>query len=123
MLGLLFFIVNLIIGFIAVFLMGLLGVSSGMFNLLMSGGEPTTSQLVGAGVGLLAAFVIFAIISAIITAWRSATFTLAYQQWTGKDVLKDSAAPMPPMPPAPPFCPALLLPPLPPLPPLLLSRP
>ncbi len=96
LLGLLFFIINLIIGFVAVFLMGLLGVSSGMFSLLMSGGEPTTSQLVGAGVGLLAAFIIFAIISAIFTAWRSATFTLAYQQWTGKDTLKDSAAPMPP---------------------------
>lgn len=98
LLGLLFFIINLIIGFVAVMLMGLLGVSSGMFSLLMSGGEPTTSQLVGAGVGLLAAFVIFAIVSAIITAWRSATFTLAYQQWTGKEALKDSAAPLPPAP-------------------------
>ena len=98
LLGLLFFIINLIISFVALMLMGLLGVSSGMFSLLMSGGEPTTAQLVGAGVGILAAFVIFAIISAIVTAWRSATFTLAYQQWTGKDVLKDSAAPMPPAP-------------------------
>jgi hypothetical protein len=96
LLGLLFFIINLIIGFIAIMLMGLLGVSSGMFSLLMSGGEPTTAQLVGAGVGMLAAFVIFAIISAIVTAWRSATFTLAYQQWTGKEALKDSAAPLPP---------------------------
>jgi len=98
LLGLLFFIVNLIISFVAAFLIGLVGVSSGMLSLLMSGGEPTTTQLVGAGVGMLATFVIFAIISAIFVAWRSATFTLAYQQWTGKEALKDSAAPMPPAP-------------------------
>ena len=98
LLGLLFVVVNVVIALIAGTIMGLVGLSSGLFSLLMSGGEPTTTQIVTAGIGMLATFVIFAIISAIFTAWRSATFTLAYQQWTGKDVLKDSAAPMPPAP-------------------------
>ena len=96
LLGLIFFVVNLIIGAVATGIIGLLGISSGLFGLMMSGGEPTTTQIVAGIVGVLATFIIFAIISAIFTTWRSATFTLAYQQWTGKDTLKDSAAPMPP---------------------------
>ncbi len=96
LLGLLFVVVNVVIALIAGTIMGLVGLSSGLFSLLMSGGEPTTTQIVTAGIGMLATFVIFAIISAIFTAWRSATFTLAYQQWTGKEALKDSAAPLPP---------------------------
>ena len=98
LLGLIFFVVNLIIGIVATGIIGLLGISSGLFGLMMSGGEPTTAQIVGGIVGVLATFIIFAIISAIFTAWRSATFTLAYQQWTGKAALKDSAAPLPPAP-------------------------
>ncbi len=95
-LGLIFFVINLIIGAISLGIIGLLGVSSGLISSLMAGGELTTTQIVAGIVGVLAAGLIFAIISAIFTAWRSATFTLAYEQWTGKDVLKDSAAPLPP---------------------------
>ena len=98
LLGLIFFVINLIISAIAALIIGLVGISSGMFAVLTSGGEMSTAQIVAAGVGMLAAFVIFAIISAIVTAWRSATFTLAYEQWTGKEALKDSAAPLPPTP-------------------------
>ena len=98
LLGLIFFVVNLIIGAVATGIIGLLGISSGLFGLMMSGGEPTTTQIVAGIVGVLATFIIFAIISAIFTTWRSATFTLAYQQWTGKEALKDSAAPLPPAP-------------------------
>ena len=95
-LGLIFFVINLIIGAISLGIIGLLGISSGMMSTLLAGGELTTTQVVGGIVGVLATGLIFAIISAIFTAWRSATFTLAYEQWTGKDVLKDSAAPLPP---------------------------
>ena len=98
LLGLIFFVINLIIGAISLGIIGLLGISSGMISTLMAGGELTTTQVVGGIVGVLATGLIFAIISAIFTAWRSATFTLAYEQWTGKDVLKDSAAPLPPTP-------------------------
>ena len=97
-LGLIFFVINLIIGAISLGIIGLLGVSSGLISSLMAGGELTTTQIVAGIVGVLAAGLIFAIISAIFTAWRSATFTLAYEQWTGKEALKDSAAPLPPTP-------------------------
>ncbi len=100
LLGLLFFVVGLVIGLISGAIVGLLGLSTGLISMILNGSQPTTTQMVAAGLGFLVTAIIFAIISAIITAWRSATFTLAYEQWTGKDVLKDTAAPMPPaMPP------------------------
>lgn len=94
-LGLIFFVIGLLVGLVSGAIIGLLGVSTGLISVLMSGGEPTTAQIVAGIVGFLATAVVFAIISAIVIAWRSATFTLAYEQWTGKDVLKDSAAPLP----------------------------
>lgn len=100
LLGLLFFIIGIVVSFVAAAIVGLLGLSSGLFSVLMGGGQPSTAQIVAAGLGFLVTAIVFAIISAVITAWRSATFTLAYEQWMGKDVLKDTAAPMPPaMPP------------------------
>lgn len=45
----------------------------------------------------LVTFLITALITSLLAAWQSATFTLAYLGWTGKDVLKDTAAPLPPM--------------------------
>lgn len=97
-LGLIFLLVNLVIGAIFAGIMGLLGISTGLVQMLFSGGQASTSQWVAAGLGVLATALIFAVISAVVTAWRSATFTLAYQQWTGKDVIKETAAPLPPAP-------------------------
>jgi len=100
LLGLLFFVIGLVVGLVSGAIVGLLGLSTGLISMILNGSQPTTTQMVAAGLGFLVTAIIFAIISAIITAWRSATFTLAYEQWTGKDVLKDTAAPMPPaMPP------------------------
>jgi hypothetical protein len=93
LLGLAFLIIQLIIGFIGGAIVGVLGLTTGIIPLLFSGGAATTSQWVAAGLGLLAIVIIFAIISAVITAWRSATFTLAYEQWTGKEALKETIAP------------------------------
>lgn len=39
-------------------------------------------------------FVLSTLLSGVLTAWQSATFTLAYLQWTGKDVLADPIAPL-----------------------------
>ncbi len=97
-LGLIFFVVNVVIAVIFGGIMGLVGLSTGVLQVMMSGNQATTSQWVAAGLGFLAASLIFAVISAIVTAWRSATFTLAYQQWTGKDVIKETVAPVPPAP-------------------------
>ncbi len=98
LLGLVFFVIGLIVGAIAIGIVGLLGLGTGLLGILMSGGQPTTTQIVAGITGFLVIAIIFAIVSAVITAWRSATFTLAYEQWTGKQALKDSAAPLPPSP-------------------------
>jgi len=103
LLGLLFFVIGLVVGLVSGAIVGLLGLSTGLISMILNGSQPTTTQMVAAGLGFLVTAIIFAIISAIITAWRSATFTLAYEQWTGKDVLKDTAAPMPPAPPMAPM--------------------
>jgi hypothetical protein len=41
-------------------------------------------------------YAIYAVVVAVLTAWQSATFTLAYLQWTGRNGLKESAAPLAP---------------------------
>lgn len=96
MLGLIFLVINFVIGLVGAAILGVLGLSTGILTDLFSGATITTNQWISAGLGLLAMVIIFSIISAVITAWRSATFTLAYEQWTGKEALKDSAAPLAP---------------------------
>lgn len=97
LLGLIFFVISLIISFIVAAIVAAVGIGGGLFSLLLTGGEVTTAQMVAAGLGLLAVTLVFAAINAVITTWRSATFTLAYEQWTGAgaDALKDTAAPLP----------------------------
>jgi hypothetical protein len=97
-LGLIFLVINIHIGVLAVGVISLLGFSTGLFQVLFSGGQVTTSQWIAVGLGFLATALVFAAISAIVTAWRSATFTLAYVQWTGKDAIKETVAPIPPAP-------------------------
>jgi hypothetical protein len=95
LLGFIFFLINIVISLVAGFIIGLLGIGSGLIGMLMTGAQPTTTQM-GLGImGFLAVMLVFAVVSAIFISWRSATFTLAYEQWTGKDVLKDTAAPLP----------------------------
>lgn len=96
LLGIAFLVINLIIGLVGGLIIGVLGLTTGIIPMLFSGGTASSSQWIAAGLGFLAVVIIFSLISAVITAWRSATFTLAYQQWTGKEALKDSAAPLAP---------------------------
>jgi len=100
LLGLIFFVINVVISLIVGAIVAAIGIGGGLFSLMLTDGQITTGQMVAAGLGLLAVTLIAAIIGAIIAAWRSATFTLAYEGWTGKatDALKDSAAPLPPAP-------------------------
>lgn len=96
LLGIAFLVINLIIGLVGGLIIGVLGLTTGIIPMLFSGGTASSSQWIAAGLGFLAVVIIFSLISAVITAWRSATFTLAYQQWMGKEALKDSAAPLAP---------------------------
>lgn len=97
-LGIIFFFLGLIISGIVFGILAVLGVGTGLIMLAATGGELTTAQWIIAGLGLLGAIIIFAAISAVLTAWRSATFTLAYNQWTGKAPLKSDIAPAMPDP-------------------------
>ena len=97
-LGIIFFFLGLIISAIVLGILGVLGVGTGLIMLAATGGELTTAQWIIAGLGLLGAIIIYAAVSAVLTAWRSATFTLAYNQWTGKAPLKSDIAPAMPDP-------------------------
>ncbi len=96
-LGVIFFVINFIVSAIAGVIVGLLGLSTGLLQTLFSGGQVSASQWVSTGLGLLAVALVFSIISAVIVAWRSATFTLGYLQWTGKEPLKEGVMPPPVM--------------------------
>jgi hypothetical protein len=96
-LGLIFLVINFVLSLISGAIVGLLGLSTGVLQTLFSGAEVSTSQWVSTGLGFLAIALVFSLISAVIVAWRSATFTLAYQQWTGKEPLKETVAPPPVM--------------------------
>ncbi len=45
----------------------------------------------------LLVFFVYGIIGVLLTTWQSATLTLGYLQWTGKDVLTDTAPPPAPL--------------------------
>ena len=45
----------------------------------------------------LLVFFVYGIIGALLTTWQSATLTLGYLEWTGKDVLTDTMPPAAPL--------------------------
>lgn len=68
--------------------------------------EGLTSPEFATGFSISPAFIVmyilYALVAAVLATWQSATFTLAYFQWTGKDILRTSPPPVEP-PPADPF--------------------
>lgn len=71
----------LLVGLYAVFTFG------STFAAVMAG-DPT-AMMGGFDWEFYILFIIWTLISAVLAAWQSATFTLAYEQWTGKDVLTE----------------------------------
>jgi hypothetical protein len=55
------------------------------FAMLMDS-DATVLQGILAVLGIVISLVVFALVSAITTSWQSSTFTLAYLEWTGKNV-------------------------------------
>jgi hypothetical protein len=82
-LSIIFWLLSLLVSALTLALLVPLGLLSAA-PLLLSGGEFTVWQGVSAGLGILLGAIVFALVSAIVTTWQSATFTLAYQQFTGK---------------------------------------
>ena len=72
-----FFVIILVLaGLYAVFTFG------STFQAFMAG-DPT-AMMRGFGWEFYALFIIWSLVSAVLAAWQSATFTLAYGEWTGK---------------------------------------
>ncbi len=83
LLALPFLIVYLIFGVISTALYFLIVAPDGIENAVLSGTMMTNNWR------FLLVFFIYGLFGAVLTAWQSATFTLGYLQWTGKDVLTD----------------------------------
>jgi hypothetical protein len=91
-----FFLINIIIIIVTAAILAPIVLIFGVpFVALMDSGA-TALQGVLAVLGIVVGMVVYGLIAAIATAWQSATFTLAYLQWTGRNGLKDSAAPLAP---------------------------
>lgn len=86
LLALAFFLINIIILIVALAILVPVGLAVGVPLVALSGSDATVLQGVLAVLGIVVGLVVFALISAIATAWQSSTFTLAYLQWTGKNV-------------------------------------
>jgi hypothetical protein len=86
LLALAFFLINIIILIVALAILVPVGLAVGVPLVALSGSDATVLQGVLAVLGIIVGLVVFALISAIATAWQSSTFTLAYLQWTGKNV-------------------------------------
>ncbi len=67
-------------------------------NDALTGTPPTTAGMGTLSPLFLVLYVVYVLVISVIATWQSATFTLGYLQWTGKDVLTD---PYPPAPSAP----------------------
>jgi hypothetical protein len=86
LLALAFFLINIIVLIIAAAILVPVGLVVGVPIAMLGRTDATTLQGILAALGIVVGLVIFALIAAIATAWQSSTFTLAYLQWTGKDV-------------------------------------
>jgi len=86
LLALAFFLINIIILIVALAILVPVGLAVGVPLVALSGSDASVLQGVLAVLGIVVGLVVFALISAIATAWQSSTFTLAYLQWTGKNV-------------------------------------
>ena len=89
LLALAFFLIGIIIIIIAAAILLPIGLAVGVPIAMLSGSNATAMQGILAVLGIVVGLVVFALISAISTAWQSSTFTLAYLEWTGKDVLAE----------------------------------
>lgn len=87
LLGLAFFLIGIIILILTAAIIAPLALLVGVPMVALMESDATFLQGLLAVLGIVVGLVIFALVSAVTTAWQSATFTLAYMQWTGKDVL------------------------------------
>lgn len=86
LLGLAFFLVGIFVMIIAAAILVPVALVVGVPIIALSGSDATVITGVLAVLGIVIGMVVFALVPAITTAWQSSTFTLAYLEWTGKNV-------------------------------------
>lgn len=85
LLSLAFFLVNILILLLAAAILVPVALAVGIPLTMLSGSDATVITGILAVLGIVIGLVVFALISAITTAWQSSTFTVAYLRWTQKD--------------------------------------
>ncbi len=86
-LGLAFFLIGLVVGFIVLAVLAPIALVVGVPFVALMQSDATVLQGILVTLGLLVAMVVTALISAVFVAWQSSTFTVAYLQWTNKQVV------------------------------------
>lgn len=88
-LGLGFFFIGLVVALVALAILAPVALIAGVPFMALMRSDATALQGILVALGLLVTVVVSALISAITTSWQSSTFTLAYLEWTGKNIALD----------------------------------
>jgi hypothetical protein len=86
LLGLAFLLVGIAILILGAAILVPVGLVVGVPLVMLGQSDATFLQGLLAVLGVITGLLIFAAISAITTSWQSSTFTIAYLQWTGKNI-------------------------------------
>lgn len=86
LLALAFFLIGIIVIIVAAAILVPVALVVGVPFVALMDSNAGVLQAILAVLGIVIGLVVIALVSAISTAWQSSTFTLAYLEWTGKDV-------------------------------------
>jgi hypothetical protein len=86
LLGLAFFLINIIVFIVAAAILVPVALAVGVPIAMLAESNATVITGILAALGIIVGLIVFALVSAIATAWQSSTFTLGYLRWTGKQV-------------------------------------
>lgn len=86
LLALAFFLIGIIVIIVAAAILVPVALLVGVPFVALMDSNATVLQGILAVLGVVISLIVIALVSAISTAWQSSTFTLAYLEWTGKNV-------------------------------------
>ena len=89
LLALAFFLINVIILIVGAAILVPVALVVGVPLSMLANSDASVLTGILAALGILVGLIIFALISALATAWQSSTFTVAYLRWTGKNLSVD----------------------------------
>ena len=84
LLGLAFFLINIIVFIVAAAILVPVALVVGVPIMMLAESDATVITGILAALGIVVGLIVFALVSAIATAWQSSTFTVGYLRWTGK---------------------------------------